>query len=141
MSDSWTGVRRISVASFLMADSIRSKTNSDPSHFRRVARAIIHFAIAPRYLGLEVVIAKSFTRIHWQNLVNFGVLPLTYAIPDDYDRLKQGTTIRIARVADALRAGQDIKAEIAKGGTITLRHTLSKSQIAGLSIRAGSASS
>jgi aconitate hydratase len=86
-------------------------------------------AIAPRYLGLEVVIAKSFARIHWQNLVNFGVLPLTFASPDDYDRLKQGTMIRIARVAEALKAGQDIKAEIAKGGTITLRHTLSKRQI------------
>jgi hypothetical protein len=45
------------------------------------------------------------------------------------DRLKQGTMIRIARVADALKAGYDIKAEIAKGGTITLRHTLSTRQI------------
>src|SRR5258707_7764384 len=43
--------------------------------------------------------------------------------------LKQGTTIRIARVAGALKAGRDIKAEIAKGGTIILRHTLSERQI------------
>ena len=45
------------------------------------------------------------------------------------DCLKQGTTIRIARVAGALKAGRDIKAEIAKGGTIILRHTLSERQI------------
>ena len=38
-------------------------------------------ALFPRYLGLEVVIAKSIARIHWQNLVNFGVLPLTFADP------------------------------------------------------------
>jgi aconitate hydratase len=36
-------------------------------------------ALAPRYLGLQVVIAKSFARIHWQNFINFGVLPLTFA--------------------------------------------------------------
>ena len=43
-----------------------------------------HAAITPRYLGLRVVIAKSFARIHWQNLVNFGVLPLEFADPDDH---------------------------------------------------------
>jgi len=57
------------------------------------------------------------------------VLPLTFASPDDYDRLKQGTTIRIARVADTLKAGRDLKAEIETAGTIILRHTLSKRQI------------
>ena len=40
-----------------------------------------HAALAPRYLGLRAVLAKSFARIHWQNLVNFGVLPLTFADP------------------------------------------------------------
>jgi len=37
--------------------------------------------LAPRYLGLQVVIAKSFARIHWQNLINFGVLPMTFVKP------------------------------------------------------------
>jgi aconitate hydratase len=58
-------------------------------------------ALFPRYLGLEVVIAKSIARIHWQNLVNFGVLPLTFADPSDYDRLKRGDTIQIVGIADA----------------------------------------
>ena len=46
-----------------------------------------HAAIAPRYLGLHAVIAKRFARIHAQNLVNFGVLPLTFADPADYERV------------------------------------------------------
>jgi aconitase A len=62
-------------------------------------------AIAPRYLGARVVIAKSFARIHWQNLINFGVLPLTFTDASDYDRLKAGDTIRIASAEAALTAG------------------------------------
>ncbi len=46
-----------------------------------------HAALAPRYLGLRMVIAKSFARIHWQNLINFGILPLTFINPADYDQL------------------------------------------------------
>src|SRR5699024_8009437 len=49
-----------------------------------------HAAIAPRYLGLRVVIAKSYARIHWQNLVNFGILPLEFEDADDHERLQQG---------------------------------------------------
>ena len=65
-------------------------------------------AIAPRYLGLEVVIARSFARIHWQNLVNFGVLPLTFADPADYDRLDLGDTIQLAGVAAAAHLLVDV---------------------------------
>ncbi len=46
-----------------------------------------HAALAPRYLGLRVVLAKSFARIHWQNLVNFGILPLTFQNGKDYDAI------------------------------------------------------
>jgi aconitate hydratase len=52
-----------------------------------------HAAIAPRYLGLQAVLAKSFARIHWQNLANFGVVPLEFTDPADYDRIDQGDTI------------------------------------------------
>ena len=45
-----------------------------------------HSALAPRYLGLRVVVAERFARIHWQNLINFGVLPLTYAESADCAR-------------------------------------------------------
>ncbi|MCU0561333.1 MAG: hypothetical protein MUD16_14215, partial [Desulfobacterales bacterium] len=56
-----------------------------------------HAAIAPRYLGLQVVIAKSFARIHSQNLVNFGILPLTFVKAEDYERMSQGDTLEIGR--------------------------------------------
>ncbi|MBV8161972.1 MAG: aconitate hydratase, partial [Acidimicrobiia bacterium] len=61
-----------------------------------------HAAIAPRFLGLRAVIAKSFARIHWQNLVNFGILPLEFADPADYDRIVQGGVL----VLDGLRDGR-----------------------------------
>ena len=63
-------------------------------------------ALAPRHLGLRVVLARSFARIHWQNLANFGVLPLTFADPADYDTSAQGNAIRLAGLHAALRAGQ-----------------------------------
>ena len=69
-------------------------------------------ALAPRYLGLEMVLAKSFARLHGQNLVNFGVLPLTFQDPSDYGRLEMGATVEIARVADALAAGREITATV-----------------------------
>ena len=55
-----------------------------------------HAALVPLYLGIRAVIAKSFARIHMANLINFGIVPLTFADPDDYDRLDEGDTLRIA---------------------------------------------
>lgn len=52
-----------------------------------------HAAIAPRYLGIRAKIAKSFARIHKANLINFGIMPLTFKNPDDYDRINQGDKI------------------------------------------------
>jgi aconitate hydratase len=87
-------------------------------------------AIAPRYLGARVVIAKSFARIHWQNLINFGVLPLTFVEAAEYDRLQPRDTIRIANVEAALRAGKQIVATIDGFDTsMTLQHNLSQRQI------------
>jgi aconitate hydratase len=54
-----------------------------------------HAALAPRYLGLRLVIAKSFARIHAQNLINFGVLPATFDDPGDFELLEAGTTIEL----------------------------------------------
>jgi aconitate hydratase len=54
-----------------------------------------HAAIAPRYLGLRIVIAKSFARIHQQNLINFGILPLTFVKPADWDDIDQGDMLEI----------------------------------------------
>jgi aconitate hydratase len=64
-----------------------------------------HAAITPRFLGLRAVLAKSFARIHWQNLANFGIVALEFADPDDYDRVGQGDELCVAdlrrRLADA----------------------------------------
>lgn len=89
-----------------------------------------HAALAPRYLGLHVVITKSFARIHWQNLVNFGILPLTFVNPADYDLIKQGEMIEIDNIHAAIKAGNEVKAKLRKAGKeITLRHDMSPRQI------------
>ena len=54
-----------------------------------------HAAIAPMYLGIKAVIVKSFSRIHHANLVNFGILPLVFVNPDDYDKIAQGEDVII----------------------------------------------
>ncbi len=62
-----------------------------------------HAALAPMYLGIKAVIAKSFARIHRQNLINFGILPLRFANPEDYDSIDQLNQIEIKNAAGLLR--------------------------------------
>ncbi len=64
-----------------------------------------HAAIAPRYLGLRIVIVKSFARIHRQNLANFGILPLTFANPDDFNLVDQQDDLSIEGLPDAVSSG------------------------------------
>ncbi len=86
-------------------------------------------AFAPRYLGLRVVVARSFARIHWQNLSNFGVLPLTFADLGEYDRIAQGATISLTGIRDALRPGRrELHARI-DDRAVALVHDLSERQI------------
>ncbi|MEJ2599817.1 MAG: aconitate hydratase [Anaerolineales bacterium] len=66
-----------------------------------------HAAIAPRYLGLRVVIAKGFARIHRQNLVNFGVLPLTFQDPADYNRIEMQDALVLSNLRSTLQAAGD----------------------------------
>jgi predicted aconitate hydratase len=66
-----------------------------------------HAAIAPRYLGLRVVLAKGFARIHRQNLVNFGVLPLTFEDPVDYNRIDMQAVLVFSNVRSIFRAGEN----------------------------------
>ncbi|MEU5837373.1 aconitate hydratase [Streptomyces diacarni] len=61
-----------------------------------------HAAITPRYLGMRAVVARSFARIHWQNLVNFGVLPLEFENGGDYERVREGDTLHLADLHAAL---------------------------------------
>lgn len=64
-----------------------------------------HAALAPRYLGVRVKIVKSFARIHKANLCNFGILPLTFKNPDDYDLLKQGDSVVFKNIRKHLENG------------------------------------
>ncbi|NNL77195.1 MAG: aconitate hydratase, partial [Desulfobacterales bacterium] len=89
-----------------------------------------HAAIAPRYLGLKAVIARSFARIHWQNLINFGMLPLTFVDSADYDHIEQGDELEIIDVRLILRQGNQIQvANQTKNETYDTQHTLSERQI------------
>jgi len=87
-----------------------------------------HAVIAPRYLGLRVVVAKSFARIHWQNLANFGVLALEFANPDDYDQINRDDVLHFTGLRDALRHGRTITAEL-DGREVEFRHRLSERQV------------
>ena len=61
-----------------------------------------HAALVPLYLGIKAVVAKSFARIHVANLINFGIVPMTLANPDDYDKFTEGDTLEIEGFAEAV---------------------------------------
>src|SRR5437763_2589271 len=90
-----------------------------------------HAAIAPRYLGLRAVIAKNFARIHWQNLVNFGILPLEFTEPADYDRIEQGDVLVLDGVREALQDPERalVAENTTKGDRYELTHHLSPRQV------------
>lgn len=65
-----------------------------------------HAALAPRFLGVSAKIARSFARIHKANLINFGILPLAFAAPADYQALRQGERLRIPDLRARIEQGQ-----------------------------------
>ncbi len=75
-----------------------------------------HAAICPMYLGIKAVLARSFERIHAGNLVNFGILPLVFSNPGDYDRIRQGDIIEIPEIRKKLEVGGAITARNLTGG-------------------------
>ena len=84
-----------------------------------------HAALAPRYLGLRVALVKSFARIHRQNLANFGILPLTFADPADYDRIAQGDVLVLEGLRAAVEEGHEVHVRTRDGDTtFTARHDL-----------------
>ena len=87
-----------------------------------------HAAITPRYLGLQAVVAKSFARIHWQNLANFGVLALEFTNEADYESLSQGDVLEFRGLRDELAQGDSITAEAA-GRKFEFSHGLSPRQV------------
>ena len=94
-----------------------------------------HAAIAPRYLGLRVVLARQYARIHWQNLANFGVLALEFVDPADWDRLQEGDVLTFDGLHALVDTGTDAEVQVDNQGPVHVRHHLSPRQRA--YVRAG----
>ncbi len=88
-----------------------------------------HAALAPRYLGLRAVLARSYSRIHRQNLINFGILPLVIDAGDS-ERIGQGDRLLLEGLRDGLRRGQALELRnIDRGGSCRVSHDLSERQV------------
>ena len=79
-----------------------------------------HAALVPLYLGVRAVIAKSFARIHAANLINAGIMPLTFKNPDDYDKLSQDDLLEITGVYGGMDSGEMTLVNKTTGDEITL---------------------
>lgn len=86
-----------------------------------------HAALAPMYLGINAVICKSFARIHKANLVNFGIIPLTFKNPKDYDWVIQNDIIILENVIKQIQSGFTLKAKI-NNREVELMHDLTPRQ-------------
>jgi aconitate hydratase len=64
-----------------------------------------HAALAPRFLGQKVVIAKSYARIGWQNLINFGVIPFEFTNKNDYNNLDENDILEFSNLIESIRQG------------------------------------
>ena len=89
-----------------------------------------HAAIAPRWLGTRVKIAKSYARIHRQNLANFGILPLLFKDDESYDSIDQGDTLQFRNLRDQVQSGTDVELTNAdKDETYVVEHDLSDREL------------
>jgi aconitate hydratase len=85
-----------------------------------------HAALAPRYLGLRAVLAESFARIHAQNLVNFGIVPIMFENPKDRLDILQGDVLALPKIREEIAAGRSVTVENRKQGhSFTMCHQLS----------------
>ncbi len=88
-----------------------------------------HAAICPMYLGVKAVIARSFERIHAANLVNFGILPLTFSNEADYDAIGANDNVEMVNIKAALEKGTGLTLKDATNGkSVTLKYSLSTRQ-------------
>jgi len=76
-----------------------------------------HAALCPMYLGVGAVIAKSFERIHAANLINFGILPLTFCAESDYDKIDRGNNLEIAEIRKIIAANGKLLVQNKNKGT------------------------
>ncbi len=88
-----------------------------------------HAALAPKYLGQVAVIAKSYARIAWQNLANFGIVPLEFINSKDLEKIEQGDTVILKNLREGIQDEKPIKVEIKGKEEIEVKHSLSQRQI------------
>lgn len=89
-----------------------------------------HAALAPMYLGVKSVIAKSFARIHRGNLINFGILPLTFSNPRDFDQIKEDDELEFPDICRAIVSGNTVEVIIKRTGErLVLTHDLTPRQV------------
>lgn len=79
-----------------------------------------HAALVPLYLGVKAVVTKSFARIHAANLINAGIMPLTFANPEDYEKINQEDEIRITGVFAGMESGEMTLEDLTNGEKIKL---------------------
>jgi len=90
-----------------------------------------HAALAPMYLGVKAVLAKSFARIHRANLINFGILPLTFLNEDDYNVIAAGDVLETKDLRSRLQSGEDLLITNRRSGeSFTVSHSLTPRQAA-----------
>jgi len=87
-----------------------------------------HAALAPMFLGIKVVIAKSFARIHKANLINCGILPLTFVNPSDYEKINQGDTITFKNIIASLKNNKNIKGLLNNNYELEFNFTLTETE-------------
>ena len=87
-----------------------------------------HAALVPMYLGIRCVIAKSFARIHVANLINAGILPLTFADPADYDALQQDSVLNLLDIRKGMESGSITAKDETTGKLLTLQCSLTQRQ-------------
>ena len=90
-----------------------------------------HAALVPLYLGIKAVIAKSFARIHCANLINAGIMPFTFANPDDYDKIDTDDTLALPDIRRRIENGESVVLEnLTKGEKYELAYDYSERQTA-----------
>ena len=88
-----------------------------------------HAALAPRFLGMHVALVKDFARIHWQNLANFGILPLTFVNEEDYDHLENGDVLVLDNMKKHVQESEPFRIKVkGKDKEIEVTHALSERQ-------------
>lgn len=88
-----------------------------------------HAALAPMYLGIKAVIAKSFARIHRANLINFGIIPFTFVNEKDYDDIDEMDTLKITDLLDIKENTPITVQNVTKGKTFQVEHNLTQLDI------------